>query len=53
MEIKTKKLIALGLTTAYIVLTVISIIRGVNIPETFASTVAMVIAYYFGAGNKS
>lgn len=53
MEINTKKLIALGLTTSYIVLTVISLVRGVSIPESFTSTVAMVIAYYFGAGNKT
>lgn len=48
MKLPVRKTIALAITAAYIGMNIFSLIKGVKVPETFTSTTAIIVGYYFG-----
>ncbi len=48
MKLPIRKTIALAVTTAYIGMSIFSLITGVKVPEAFTSTTAIIVGYYFG-----
>lgn len=48
IKIQTRKIIALAVTTAYIIMTAYCLVTNKSVPETFTCTTGIIIGYYFG-----
>lgn len=47
-KIETRKTIALAMAGAYIVFTAISMLKGIDVPESFVGIVGLIVGSYYG-----